>query len=75
MELVAFLAFIYLFTMVAGIGLERNHIPWIFAALILSVLMAATGYVEPATGETFVFAAPAGNVSYAVPHRVRDRTG
>lgn len=60
MELIVFLAFIYLFTMVAGIGLERNHIPWIFAALILGVLLAASGRTELALGETFVFAARIG---------------
>ncbi|MDY6771047.1 MAG: cation:proton antiporter [Candidatus Nanohaloarchaea archaeon] len=55
-----FLSLIYLFTLVIGNLLERIRIPWIFAALILGVLIAPFTLPAAMTGETFRFLAQLG---------------
>ncbi|MGC9310515.1 MAG: cation:proton antiporter [Candidatus Aenigmatarchaeota archaeon] len=61
MELLLFLAAIFLFTFVVGHLLERFRLPWIFAALLLGVILAVRNPFLEATGsETFSFLAHLG---------------
>ncbi|MFB6166904.1 MAG: cation:proton antiporter [Candidatus Nanohaloarchaea archaeon] len=61
MELFLLLASAYLFTLALGVLLEKIRVPWIFAALIFGLVLAATGFFRPALGSgTFEFLARLG---------------
>lgn len=61
MELILFLAVIYLFTFVVGILLEKIRIPWIFAALILGLIFAFFNpFTSVVNSTTFEFLAKLG---------------
>ncbi len=61
MDIILFLAVVYLFTFFVGILLEKIRIPWIFASLIFGLLLAAYNPFPIVTNsETFKFLANLG---------------
>jgi len=61
MELILFLAASFLFTLLVGILIEKIRVPWIFAALILGVLLAVHNPFSAVTSsDTFKFIAGLG---------------
>ena len=61
MEIVLFLAAVFVFTLIIGRELERIRIPWIFASLLLGLILAAYNpFIEITSSEQFTFLANLG---------------
>jgi Kef-type K+ transport system membrane component KefB len=64
MNIFLFISLIFIFTFIIGVYLEKIHVPWIFASLILGVLLAAKNPFASITNTaTFDFLAHLGMYS------------